>query len=257
MIKRDGMSQNEYVKQRTLELYSLLPQDAQGRKARTDIRDELIELNYKFFGYVASHTYINNTSVTYEDKFQSALMHFCECWWWYKWQGDETHKGYRTDLAFSVFFKPRIGEMIERELNEVKYSVRRSLCMEAGAQLGKHWAQVRYEDLSQVNLPPEKLNSLKAIFGTVYWADLETQALFMEAPRPKLSEFEDPTDKYNSIEDLLIHEMILNEGKLTDLMLLDMADMYSLDYQVLKQMLPAAEAKLYEKLKANLDLLDE
>ena len=105
------------VKEQTLALYAELPQDKILRQKRTDIRDKIIELNYSFFGYVATHTYINNTSVTYEDKFQSALLHFCECWWWYKWKGDETHKGYRQDLSFAVFFKPRVGEMIERELN--------------------------------------------------------------------------------------------------------------------------------------------
>lgn len=256
MEKRNGLTKKEYVKQHTLELYDSLPQDSESRKARIDIRDKIIELNYTFFGYIATHTYINNTSVTYDDKFQSALLHFCECWWWYKWQGDATHKGYRDDLAFTVFFKPRISEMIERELNEVKYSVRRSLCMEAGAQLGKHWAQVRYEDLNQVDLPVDKLNSLKAMFGTVYWADLETQALFIEAPNKRISEFEDPTDKYNSIEDLLIHEMVVSESRLTDSMLLDMADLYSLDYQTLKRKLPAAEAALYQKLKNNLDLIE-
>ena len=172
MVEKDRLPTKEYIKQRTLELYDSLPQDESNRKLRTDVRDEVIDLNYSFFGYIATHTYINNTSVTYEDKLQSALMHFCECWWWYKWKGNDKHKGYRQDLSFTVFFKPRIGEMIERELNEVKYSIRRSLCMEAGAQLGKHWAQVRYDDLSKVSMPPEKLNSLKAIFGTVYWADL-------------------------------------------------------------------------------------
>ena len=59
-----------------------------------------------------------------------------------------------------MFFRPRVSEMIERELNEVKYSIRRSLCMEAGAQLGKHWAKVTYDDLSHVKLPVDKMNSL-------------------------------------------------------------------------------------------------
>lgn len=252
------MSSNKLsVKEQTIQLYAQLPQNKILRQQRTDIRDKVIELNYSFFGYVATHTYINNTSVTYEDKFQSALLHFCECWWWYKWQGDETHKGYRQDLSFAVFFKPRVGEMIERELNEVKYSVRRSLCMEAGAQLNKHWAQVRYDDLSNVNMSPEKLNSLKAIFGTVYWADLETQAMFIEAPKSRPTEFEDFTDKYNSIEDLLIDEMIHSESKLTDKMLIEMSDMYGINYYTLKQYLPKAEEKLYNKLHDNLDLFGD
>lgn len=257
MLEKDKMSKTDYVKQRTIELYDSLPQEEERRKSYINIRDEIINLNYSFFGYVATHTYINNTSVTYEDKLQSALMHFCECWWWYKWKGNDKHKGYRQDLSFTVFFKPRIGEMIERELNEVKYSIRRSLCMEAGAQLGKHWAQVRYDDLSKVNLPPDKLNSLKAIFGTVYWADLETQSLFIEAPTQSSSEFDNPTDRYNSIEDLLIDEMINSESKLSDSDLLKMSDMYNIDFWTLKAKLPDAENKLYKRLHENLDLLDD
>lgn len=251
-MKSKGMSKNEYIKKRTLELYDKLPPDEAGRKARSDIRDEVLDLNYAFFGYVATHTYIHNTSVTYEDKLQSAICNFLKCWWWYKWA-----ERYRTDLSFTVFFKPRLGEMIERDLNEVKYSVRRSLCMEAGEQLGKHWAQVRYEDLSKVNLPPDKLNSLKAIFGTVYWADLETQASFIEAPSSRRSEFDDPTDKYNTLEELLIHEMVLSESKLSDTALLKMSEMYGIPYYELKNKLPTAESRLYKQLHDNLDLLED
>lgn len=248
----DGISKSEYIKQRTLELYDSLPQDEESRKRRLDVRDEVIQLNYSFFGYVATHTYINNPSITYEDKLQTAICEFLTCWWWYKWA-----ERYRTDLSFTVFFKPRLGEMIERKLNEVKYSVRRSLCMEAGAQLGKHWGQVRYEDLTQVNLSVDKMNSLKAMFGTVYWGDLETQAMFIEAPSSISTEFDNPTDKYNSIEDLLIHEMIVAECKLDDAHLLEMADMYSLDFWDLKSKLPKAEETLYKKLHNNLDLFGD
>ena len=39
---------------------------------------------------------------------------------------------------------------------------------------------VKYDDLAdpRVNLPPDKMSSLKAIFGTLYMADLETVELF-------------------------------------------------------------------------------
>jgi len=244
----------DYIKQRTLEIYKSMPQNKEQRKACLKERDEIIELNYTFFGYIASHTFINNPSVTYEDKLQSALMHFCECFWWYMWEGDETHKGYRTDLAWTVFFKPRIGEMIERELNEVKYSIRRSLCMKAGAQLGKHWAQVRYEDLDKVNLPPEEMASLKSMFGTMYWADLSEHELYIPAPTERESEFANPSDNYNTVEELLIHEMVVEEKKLTDSDLLQIADMYGLDYYELKRKLPECEATLYKRLKDSLDL---
>lgn len=248
---------NEEIKARTLEIYHSLPQERGARQACLPQRDEIIELNYKFFGYVASHTYINNTSVSYEDKFQSALSHFLECWWWYQWQGDDKHKGYRSDLSFSVFFKLRIGEMIERELNEVKYSVRRSLCMEAGEQLGKHWGQVKYEDLNNVSLPPDKLNSLKAIFGTLYWADIESHALFLSADNKTSSILDEYTDKYDSVEEFLIHELISNEAPISDKEMLDMSLIYSIPYDVLKDTYPKALNTLYNKLKTYQDIAEE
>ena len=170
-------STNDRIKRQTLELYEQLPQDYDERIKRTDIRDKVVELNYTFFGYVASRTFINNSMATYEDKLQSCICGFLQIWWKFKYAAK-----YRTDLSFSVFFKPRLSEMIERELNEVKYSVRRTLCMEVGDQVGKHWAQVKYDDLSdpRVNLPPDKMSSLKAIFGTLYMADLETVELFTD-----------------------------------------------------------------------------
>lgn len=241
----------DYIKRRTLEIYDSMPQDKALRMRCLKERDELIDINYSFFGYIATHTFINNSSVTYEDKLQSALLHFCECFWWYKWDGsgDPNHKGYRSDLAFTVFFKPRIGEMIERELNEVKYSIRRSLCMEAGEQLGKHWGQVKYDDLSQVTLPADKMNSLKAIFGSMYWADLDTHAMFIAASSKIPSVLDTLNDRYNSLEDLLIHEMIDAERRLTDADLVQMGDLYCISVEDLRRALPRAEDILYKQLK--------
>lgn len=241
---------NAYIKQRTLELYDMLPQNKQERMARHDIRDEIFELNYKFFGYIASHKFINNSAITYEDKFQSACLHFMECWWWYKWKGDETHKGYRQDLAFSVFFKPRITEMMERELDDVKYSLRRSLCMEVGDQIGKHWGQVKYEDLSdpRVHVTPAKMTALQAIFGTLYEANLEDHETYLRS-YIDTSEPIELTDEYNTVEELLIHEMIEEEEKITPAKLKKMADMYGIDIAELKEKLPKAEKMLYDRLQ--------
>ena len=248
----------DYVKQRTQDLYAMLPDEEEARKSRFDIRDELIELNYKFFGYVASHTFVNNTCITYEDKFQSALCHFCEIWWLYKWKGSDTKRGYRQDLSFAVFFKPRLSEMIERELTEVKYSIRRSLCMEAGEQLGKHWSKVRYEDLAHVNLSKEKMDSLKAIFGSMYIADLDSHSTYMrseEAISPAIHRM--LTDNYDSIETLLLTEMVESEEKITPRTLSKMADMYQLDINDLKAALPVAEKRLYEIIQNSLAIQDD
>lgn len=254
------MANNTYIKKRTQEIYDSLPQELSARLACIKERDEIIDLNYTFFGYIASHTYVGSTSVDYEDKLQSALLHFCECWWKYKWNGDETHRGYRSDLTFAVFFKPRISEMIRRELTEVKYSLRRSLCMEVGAQLNKPWTEVNYNDLSdqRLHISDDKMKSLKSIFGTVYAADLNDYELFEPAKPINISIVEkiSSNDRYNSIERLLIDEMIRNESKLSNSDLLEISDIYQIDYKLLKDKLPIAEKQLYDQLKYEVDIKD-
>ena len=42
-----SLNSNDRIKQRTQELYAMLPDDEDERKNRVDIRDELIKLNYK------------------------------------------------------------------------------------------------------------------------------------------------------------------------------------------------------------------
>lgn len=74
---------NYYIKTRTNELYDSLPHEKEARMRCITVRDEIIELNYKFFGYVASTTFVENT--TYEDKLQTALLSFLHMWWKYKW----------------------------------------------------------------------------------------------------------------------------------------------------------------------------
>lgn len=246
----------EYVKKETARLYDELPQVYEERIARIDVRDRVIDLNYTFFGYVASHTFINNSMVTYEDKLQSAVLHFCECWWKWKFEGDEERRGYRQDLSFAVFFKPRISEMIERELSEVKYSLRRSLCMEVGSQIGKHWGKVTYDDLSdpRVKISADKMTSLKAIFGTLYEPDMEEHTMYLEAPKSNSRFMDTVTDEYDSVEELLVSEMIRLEEKLTDNILSNMSYIYQIDFWVLKSKLPYAEQLLYNRLHESKDI---
>ena len=249
-------SQQSLIKQQTSDLYDTLSQELSVRVTQIDVRDKVIKLNYKFFGYVASHTFINNSYISYEDKFQSAVMHFCECWWKWKWQGDESHRGYRSDLSFSVFFKPRIGEMIERELNEVKYSIRRTLCMKVGDQLGKHWAQVTYKDLSdpRISISPSEMTTLKATFGSLYNADLETHGMYISDNSAISSFVDEDNTKFETIEELLVKEMIESEQKLSESKLRYISEVYSIDINVLKSKLPAAESMLYAKLKTQIML---
>lgn len=250
----DSMTDADWRKERTLELYDLLPQTTlEERYTYTDIRDEIVHLNYTFFGYIASHTYVNNTTATYDDKFQSALCHFCEIWHKFKFA-----KQYRTDLSFTVFFKPRLSEEIQRELTTVRYSFERSIKMEAGKQLGKHWSKVEYDDLKDLKLPGQKMQSLQAIFGCMHWADLDTHALFIEAP---MTTNEDNLNRlystcYDSIIDLLIHEMVDHECLLDDKMLQKISEIQDIPLDELKSARPKAELKLYEHLQESVSIQD-
>ena len=246
-------------KEKTLELYHSLPKDKSERMKLLDVRDHIIELNYKFFEYVAAHTYVKNYSIEHEDKVQTCILSFCKCWWWYLWDGtgDDKHKGYRQDLAFTTFFKPRLSEMIDRELTEVKYHVYRPLLMKVGDQLGKHWNKVEYDDLAKVELSTEDLNSLKAIFGANYLEPIE-DFMFESA------EYEDTNslssilddDKYDSLEDFLIREIISAEDKLTDKDLESYVEIYGFDYDELVRTLPKAYDKLKAQLESKMDIQD-
>lgn len=235
----------EYIKRRTNELYDQLPMDKEERKIRLDIRDEIIKLNYSFFGYVASNTFVENT--THEDKFQTALLSFMGMWWKYKW----TPK-YRADLSFTVFFKPRLSEEIRRYLSPVSYTTKRCLCMKAAEQVGKKWTEITYDDLPNVILPPQEMTALKSILGANHSVDLADMEVFLEAPMHQSSIEDYQTTMYNSIEELLIQEMIEQESMLTDRQLKHLANLYTIDFDVLKGALPKALKILHDRLTENL-----
>ena len=248
-LDRAHMTDAEWRKQRTLELYDYLPQTSlEDRYKYTDIRDAVIDLNYTFFGYIASHKFINNSSIDYSDKLQTALLHFCRMWHKFKFA-----KQYRTDLSFSSFFMPRVGERIE-ELNEVKYSLRRTMCMKVGDQLNKHWAKVTYDDLKLVDLPPDEMASLQAMFGSLYIANLDTHELFIESDDKYVEDLPYYSDDYDTLTDMLIHEMVTQEKKLSDKDLLDLAMTLDIPYERLKQILPDAEQKLYQDLQDRIEM---
>ena len=254
-LVKDKLSEAEFRKQRTIELYDYLPQTTlEDRRTFTDIRDAIIEMNYTFFGYIASHKFVNNSFISYEDKFQSALSHFCEMWEKYRFVTSK----YRTDVAFGVFFKPRITECMERELDEVKYSLRRTLCIEVGDQIGKHWAKVTYEDLSdpRVKLSPEKMASLQAMFGSMYVADLETHAMFIQAEDHHIDCSDLYSDDYDSLVDLLIHEMVEQERPLTDKDLINLSQLLDLPLEKLQDSLEEAMSKLHTMLLDRIDIHD-
>lgn len=236
---------NDPVKDRTQELYDSLPMDKEARIACTGIRDEIIRLNYKFFGYVASSVFIEN--VPYEDKLQTALLAFLEMWWKYKW----TPK-YRADLSFAVFFKPRLSEEIRRALCPVKYSVRRWACKKAAAQLGKHWTEVTYDDLSYVDLPEEDMRTLKSIFRASTPANIDDYEQFFHVLEPVTTIESYQTTDYDTTEELLIQEMIERESSLSDDDLRQLSDMYCIPYNELKSAYADALRILHKRLTDNL-----
>lgn len=242
-----SLSDSEWRKQRTLELYSYLPQTSlEDRYKYTDIRDEVIYLNYKFFGYVAAHVYIKGKHCSYEDKFQSALTAFCQMWHKYMFA-----KSYRTDLAFSVFFKPRLSECVYRDLLTVKHTINRSLKMEAASQLGIHYSKLTYDDLANVNMSPQHMASLKAVFHADYEEDLETASIFIPvAADTTVYEQELYSDNYDDIEHVLMREMIDRERLLTLEDLVELADLLEIDVKQLEQVQPRAEKMLYNELQS-------
>ena len=242
-----GKYNSEYIKNRTNELYDSLPMDYDERIKCISVRDEILDLNYTFFGYVASSTYLEN--VEYEDKFQTAILSFLGMWWKYKW----TPK-YRDDLSFAVFFKPRISEEIRRSLSIVSYTQRRTACSKAAKQLGKHWTKVTYEDLSKITLSANDMIALKAVLGANLPADISEFDTYLES-RDQIQGIEKyQTTLYDSVEELLIQEMIERESKLTAKDLRSIADLYGLPLSDVETAYPKSLDILYKRLSNNLDV---
>lgn len=254
-LDKSSMSEKEWVKARTQELYDMLPLTTlEERNSYTDIRDEIIAINYSFFGYLAKNKYIADPNVTYEDKLQSAVLAFCQNWAKYKF----TPK-YRADLSFSVFFKPRISECIGRELNPIKYSLRRTICMKAAKQLGKPWGKLTREDIKYVKLQANEMKILEAIFSSRYGKNIDApdSRRLTRDTDVKADVLETIyTEDYDELEDLIVHEMIENESKLSDKQLLDMSEMYGIPYDDLVAARPIGEAKLQKQLEDAMFLKD-
>lgn len=238
------MTKKQYIKTRTLELYDSLPQEYEERIKHTEVRDECIDLNMSLWRYIAKNKFVNNHFIDMEDKIQSVIMYYCQSWWWYKWEGH-----YRTDLGFATFYVPRISEMIGREFDEVKYSVRRRLCMVVAKQLDKKWSDVRYEDIDQANLPHKTEQELRTTFGTLYPCSLDEYAELYN-PANECVEFDLVNDKYDSheINEIIIQELLYRERPLNTRDIQNMSEVYGVDYYELT----ASYAAAYEELRTRL-----
>lgn len=255
-LDRIHMTEKDWIKARTQELYDMLPLTTlEERNSYTWIRDEIIELNMGFFKYLAKNKYIADPYVTSEDKLNSAIVAFCQMWAKYKF----TPK-YRADLSFTVFFKPRISECIGRELNPIKYSLRRTICMKASEQLNnKPWGKLTKEDIKLVNLPPAEMKILEAIFNSKYSLDIDApEHANISGGTYCINDTIDEiyTEEYDELEDLIVHEMIEQESKLSDEDLVKMSELYNIPYDDLIKARPVGEAKLQKQLEEALFISD-
>ena len=249
-LDRQSMTKNEWVKARTQELYDMLPLTTlEERNSYVDIRDEIIRLNYSFFGYVAKNQHVTDPLVKYEDKLQSVLTNFCEMWAKYKF----TPK-YRDDLSFAVFFKPRLSECVTREFNIISYSLRRTVCIKAGKQLGKPWTKVTVDDIPYVHLNESDMRILEAVFNAQYTPQYEdiVSPILANSYMDTIDNLY--TEEYDNLEDLIVHEMIEAESTLDDAYLLRMAEMYCIPYEDLKKARPIGEAKLKQQLEEIIEI---
>ncbi len=257
----ENIDKNEYVKNRTIELYDKLPMTSlEDRKACTEIRDEIIELNYSYFVFLAKKLYVDNPSVTFEDKLQTIIYWFCVLWPEWRFPKINKYGQYKDykNLSFAVFFKPRLFELSRRELNVIKYSLRRSLCSKAATMLHKDkWADVTREDIAKLDLPQNELDILEKIFNSRYTKDIdkpETGTVVKTTQLAVDTVEELYTEKYDSVVDLIVHEIIEQESKLSDSHLLKMSNMYTIPYDELLKARPIGEAKLKQKLEDAINL---
>jgi hypothetical protein len=134
--------------------------------------------------------------------------------------------------------------------------------MKAAAQLGKHWGQVKKEDIPNVKLSPQEMQILESIFNTQYYTAYEDNAIPKTESNCQ-SYFVVPygiegiyTEQYDNLEDLIVHEMIEQESKLDDAHLLKMSQTYGIPFADLVKVRPIGEEKLKKQLEEFLDIKD-
>lgn len=239
---------------KTLELYNQLPQNKSERMNRHDIRDKIIELNYSLFHYIAAHTYIKNVSVDYEDKLQCGLYHFCRIWWMYKWDGTGGNgRSYRDDLSFATFFKPRISSLIRNDLQEISYTTRRTTLIKIGNILNKKWTEVTLEDLDKVTISTIDMNIARMVLDPNYRVSFDYEMLFYAQQTQNTSYTIPNPEEYNGIEEMLIHETIEKEDRLTNKELKHLAEILELNYKELIEIYPKALDILTQRLKDSIE----
>lgn len=88
------------------------------------------------------------------------------------------------------------------------------------------------------------MTALKSVLGASYSVDFADIEVFLEASIHQSSIEDYQTTMYNSIEELLIQEMIEQESMLTDRQLKHLVNLYTIDFDVLKDAPPKALTSL-------------
>ena len=78
--------------------------------------------------------------------------------------------------------------------------------------------------------------------------------IYVEAQKPDNSIESLLSDDYDSVEELLVQEMIETGDKITDKQLQEMSEIYQINIKELREKLPLAEQILYHRLKNNMDI---
>ena len=80
--------------------------------------------------------------------------------------------------------------------------------------------------------------------------------MFIESDERYVPDLEAYSDNYDSLTDMLVHEMVIKEEKLTDADLLELSDTLDIPFEKLKKLLPDAEKELYNQLKNKIDIVE-
>ena len=145
-----------------------------------------------------------------------------------------------------------------QDLSDIKYTPKRNLTRKIAEQVGKPWTEVRKEDLSNPNLKlsPANRKYAETLFEIPNMKSLEDVSIFISNGTNEISIADQISDEYDSIEDLLVKEMVYNEKKLTDGYLKKLSEMLCIDYDQLLMARPIAEEMLLQKLRDNQFLRD-
>ena len=242
------------IKARTNELYDSLPLEEEARKSCTDVRNEVVRLNYEFFKFVASRTFPVGKHFDFDDKVQSGILYFCNnIWHQYRWEGHT-----RMDLCFSTYFYPRVSKGLYQDLSEVKYTPKRTVTSKIAKQLGKPWSEVRKEDLANpaLNISPSDRKFAETLFELPNMKSLDDVSVYISDSTSSISISDQITYEYDSIEELLVQEMIRLEKKLSNAHLQRLSEMLCLDIDELILARPVAESILLERLRESQFLND-